>query len=176
MGKIFVYCFIIISISSCKSQSSIIELDNKDLVIFKFRKDSISILNNKYVTEIYNNQRKLVVTQEWRNYGYGYFEKNYIFIKNKDTMNLKCISGQETNFYYNNILFQKGNYELQFERPKLSIKGSELADKELNKLTFRNAYIREGNSKIIKQVPFKKLDFYKVSLKDKGVVWKKLNK
>jgi len=175
MKKILFYCFIVLSISSCKAQSTPIDLDTKDLIVFKFKKDSINIVNNKYVTEIYNKQDKLVLTQEWVGYGYRYFEKSYIFIKNKDTMNLKCISGQGSNFYFKDILFQKGDYELRFEMPKLIIKGSELVDKELNKLTFKNAYIREENSKVIKQVPFKELDFYKISLKDKGVIWKKLD-
>jgi hypothetical protein len=191
MKKILMYCFIILSINSCKAQSIHIDLDTKDLIVFEFDskvnlakfytkvynedgsfKEEIYASENK---EVYNKRKIVVITQEWRNYGYGYFEKSYIFIRNKDTMNLKCISGQETNFYYKDILFQKGNYELQFARPKFTIKGSELVDdKELNKLTFKNAYIREEDSTVIKKVPFKELDFYKISLKDKGIVWKKL--
>jgi len=188
MKKKLFYCFILLNISSCKAQSKPINLNTKDLIVFEFDtkvmlakspskvynengsfKEEINSSENK---EVYNKQDKFVLTQEWQSYGYNYFEKNYIFIKNKDTMKLKCISGQESNFYYKDILFQKGNYELQFEKPKFIIKDSDLTDAELNKLTFKNAYIRKN--KLIKQISFKELDFYKISLKDKGVMLKKI--
>jgi hypothetical protein len=168
----------ILSFSSCKGQKTLIESKSKDIIVFEFEDNNVkSLKNKKHITslandEIFNNNKIIIITQRWKGYGTGHFDKTYSFIKEKDTMNIYCICGQEANRYIQNIRFQKGNYKLHFENDVI-IKGSELADKELEKLTFKNAYMREENNTIIKQAPFKELDFYKISLKDKGVELKK---
>ncbi|WP_298545898.1 hypothetical protein [uncultured Aquimarina sp.] len=191
MKRIIIYCLILLITSSCKAQSTVIDLDSKDLIVFEFNykvelakfytkvynedgtfKKEIESSENK---EVYNKQKTIIITQEWQGYGSRYFDKKYLFIRNQDTMAISCNCGQEANFYFKDISFQKGHYELQFEQPKLTIKGSELADKNLNKLILKNAYIREGNSTVIKQAPFKKLDFYEISLNDNGVTLKQIN-
>ena len=181
MKTVFYYLIIILSISSCKGQKKIVESKSKDIIVFEFEGNDVkSVKNKKYLitgvnTEIYNKNKIIIIIQKWLGYGTGHFDKIYSFAKKKDTMNIHCLCGQELNRYIKNIRFQKGDYKLRFENETI-IKGSRIqVDNELKKTIFKNAYIREENSKVIKQVPFKELDFYKISLKDKGVIWKKLD-
>lgn len=177
--KTILYCLVaILYFSSCKGQKISIESKSKDIIVFEFEDTNVkSIKNRKNTTslaneEIYNNNKIIIITQKWKGYGTGRFDKTYSFIKEKDTMNIHCACGQEANRYIQNIRFQKGNYKLYFEND-IIIKGSELADKELKKLTFKNTYIREGNNKFIKHIPFKELEFYKISLKDEETILKR---
>ena len=128
MKTILYYLIIILSISSCKGQKIIIESKSKDIIVFEFEENNVKhisvkkkYLNTKGIiplnTTIYNKNKIIIITQRWQGYGTGHFDKIYSFAKEKDTMNIHCLCGQERNNYFKDIQFQKGDYELNFKIP-----------------------------------------------------------
>ncbi|MET3047018.1 hypothetical protein [Flavobacterium covae] len=178
--QIFVITFFVIS---CKAQKIVIETRSKDILVFGFNDENIKLINKpeslyipdkktyksfdtKHNTEIYNKQRILVISQNWSGYGSHYLEKKYSFIREKDTMNIKCKCGQERNYYFKNFTFKKGYYELSFTYSKDKIFGSEIkTTKEIQNTLFKNSYVSDENP-TQKDKYFKDLKFIEIDLKD----------
>lgn len=190
---IILICFVSIS---CRAQK-IIETDSKDVLVFEWENDDVQLA--KYYTKIYNEDNTYkatvetsankevfkdkninIITQEWKDYGYSYFDKKYTFIQQKDTMNIYCKCGQFRNYYFRNLEFKKGNFDLNFDfgtqyneqtkryemiRPSI-ILGSQIENsKDIQNILFKESYFFEEESSP-KNLYFKDLKFYEINLKD----------
>ena len=196
MKKIINICCIILFTFSCKAQDKVIETKSKDVLIFKFKSDNIQLAkfyskvhneDNSYKKtiessenkEIYNNSNIIIITQEWQGYGSHYFDKEYSFVLAKDTMNIKCKCGQNKKYFFKNLEFKKGNYELIFEYPKkyndstkkiesliIYVKGKQIrTPKKGQDILFKNTYVSHINS-TLQDTYFKDLKFIEIDLKD----------
>ncbi|MDN3674489.1 hypothetical protein QWY99_15720 [Flavobacterium branchiarum] len=168
---------------SCKAQKRIIETKSKDVILFNIEKSFFSILNNKYNQKVYGGNDFLIFTQNWSALGYNYFNKEYSFTQAQDTMNIKCNCGQERNYFFKNLEFKKGNYELRIDFPQRYndsekkyepqikyILGKQIrVPKEVQQILFQNFYIRWNdvdNPIKSKDLYFKDLYFIEIDLKD----------
>ncbi len=179
MKKNFYILIIALFLFSCKAQKKIIQAESKDVFLFNIENQNFSLLNNKYNEIVYKDNDYLIFTQKWNGYGSHYFNKEYSFTQLKDTMVIKCKCGQEANYSFKNLKFQKGNYELDFEYPiayNESIKkyerkikyvlGKEIkSSKELQNLIFNKTYISSEKT-TQKDEYFKELKFIEIDLKD----------
>lgn len=166
MKKILFYYFIVMITTSCKSQQKIIDLKSKDILVFNLYNDSIHFINSNYNQNTNLSNHNIMITQNWSGYGSHYFNKEYIFYKDKDTMNIKCFCGQERNYYFKNLGFKKGNYELKFKMPKKSTIGSKIETaKEVQDIIFKNTYVSDENP-TQKDKYFKDLKFIEIDLND----------
>ncbi|MEO8240645.1 MAG: hypothetical protein ABI576_21250 [Flavobacterium sp.] len=173
MKKIF-YLLVCLIIYSCKSQN-VVNVKSQDIFIFDFEDDNIKSIQNI----IFLKDNLIISSKKWGgvDLGYGNFKKQFEFIKNKDTMNLK-IKNQYNNLYLKNIQFKKGNYELDFlpdnykNRMKILsnyIKGNQIeTTKEVQNIFFNNAFIESTGNPITsnKNLYFKDLKFIEIDLKD----------
>lgn len=168
--------------TSCKSQT-IIETKSKDVLIFEFKNDNIKLA--RYYTkvyhqdgtyeaiveasankEIFNKQNISIITQEWQAIGSNYINKRYSFIQQKDTMTIKCICGQERNYYFKNLEFKKGNYELNFNSPKMKIQYQEIDSlNRVKNIFFKNTYVPEEELSI-RDLYLYDIRFYYIDLHD----------
>lgn len=181
---IFILTFIIFTFSF-NYQKKIIECKKKDLLIFEFEKNNTT-KNNKLILKdngknimVYNKNNFILATQLWLGYGSGHFDKKYSFIVNKDTMNIECECGQERNYYFKNLDFKKGNYELKFEFPKKYnadkkkyenetkyILGSKInMNNEMLNVLFKETYV-PNKKPIFQNVYFKDLKFTEIDIND----------
>ena len=107
----------------------------------------------------------ILITNKWTN-DFMSIEKYYSFIKQRDTMNISCRCGQERNYYFKNLGFKKGNYELKFNIPKESTIGSKIETaEEVQNIMFKNTYLSDENS-TQKDKYFKDLKFIEIDLND----------
>ncbi|MDN3674487.1 hypothetical protein QWY99_15710 [Flavobacterium branchiarum] len=183
MKKITLTLFITLILFSCKAQKRIIETKSKDVILFNIENSFFSILNNKYNQNVYSGNDFLIFTQNWTALGYNYFNKEYLLIRAEDTMNIKCNCGQERNFFFKNLEFQKGNFELiidysdrynnstkKYENREKYILGKQIRVlKEVQQILFQNTYSRWydiDNPIKSKDLYFKDLKFVEIDLKD----------
>ncbi|MFV0531967.1 MAG: hypothetical protein ACK5MD_11105 [Flavobacteriales bacterium] len=172
----------IFTLSSCSAQK-IINAKSKDVLVFNFKKENVIL--TKFYAKVYNQDgtyktavessenREVnskgnfsIITQDWQALGNHYYQKKYSFVLEKDTMNISCKCGQERNYYFKNLEFKKGNYELKFEIPNNRIKGSEIeTSKEVQKILFKNAYV-PNETPTQQDKYFKDLLFFQVNLED----------
>ncbi|AMA49008.1 MULTISPECIES: hypothetical protein [Flavobacterium] len=108
---ILFYLFIF---QSYKDQKIISDLERKNLIVFNFTDNNSKLfLNNS----IYSKDKLRINSSVWsdKNMGVGNFNREYYFLKDKDTMSIVCIScGKAENYYYfKNLEYGKGNYELK---------------------------------------------------------------
>jgi hypothetical protein len=177
MKNFVLYIVIGLITTSCKSQQRIIDLESKDIIIFNFKDDTVGFSNNKYNESIIINCN-VVITQNWSGYGSHYFKKEYNIVKQQDTMNIKCFCGQERNYYFKNIEFKKGIYELEFKISDYNINGTQIiAQKEQQNILFKNAYPwGESGDRDFRDTYFKDLRFIEIDLADTvNVKLKKVN-
>ena len=182
MKKIILY-LILGLFTTCKAQ---VEVNSKqrDILVFQTLTDNVkyeSIPVKEYIPdkkkylkfkrnsniEVYNKEKLIVISQSWSSYGSNHFNKYYSFIKDKDTMNITCECGQESNHYFKNLKFKKGNYELSFQLNKEKILGKQIkTPKEVQDILFKNSYIWWDVKGEFKNLYFKDLKFIEIDLKD----------
>lgn len=174
--KNIIYLFAYLLTSSCSTQNTIIDATKKDIVLFNFSENNISLPQG-----IYNSENYSVVINDRYLVGSRYGKYNYTLIKNKkDTMNIKCYCGQEENIYFKNLKFTKGNYELSFdfpkkynsqtkkyERKKTYTFGKHIkTKKETQKILFKNADYKQLRNPKYKNLYFKSLKFIELDIND----------
>ncbi len=190
--RLIIYVILVgFTFSSCSAQK-VVNLKSKDVLVFNFKTDDVRLA--KFYAKVYNqdgtyketiesseneeisNKENLVITQEWKPMGYGYYQKKYSFILDKDTMNISCKCGQFQNYYFKNLDFKKGNYELKFDfiekydeetkkhKPQIKyILGNEITtSKEVQNILFKNTY--ENSAQQDKY--FRDLKFIEIDLRD----------
>ncbi|ELY2018563.1 hypothetical protein SL053_002493 [Flavobacterium psychrophilum] len=192
--QIFVIMFFAIS---SKAQKTVIETRSKDILFFGFNDENIKLINKpeslyipdkktyksfdtKYNTEIYNKQRILIISQNWSGYGSHYLDKKYSFIKEKDTMNIKCKCGQGQNYFFKDLQFQKGAFELSFYFQKKYNEQTKKYESQINyilgnqiktpsdaqNILFENADYEMLRKPKFKNLYFKDLKFIEIDIKD----------
>jgi hypothetical protein len=197
MRKIVYIFAIIFFVISCDAQKTIVETKSKDILVFGFNHDNVNLINipesfyipdkkiyhtidAKYNKEVYNKKGLLVLTQNWTGYGSHYIDKKYSFIQNQDTMSIACKCGQEQNYFFRNLEFQKGKFELSFTFPKKQnvqtnkyesqinyILGNQIkTPQEVQSVLFKNSYIWWETKGEFKNIFFKDLKFVEIDLKD----------
>ena len=155
--KLINYLFIIlVMVLSCKSQS--VKTQNNqgnDIIIFNFYETKGNISSKKENNHFIQNlivHKKNKFMFEYKN-DYVPSPKNFEFYKNNDTMRIKCICNWYNNLIIDDLVFMKGYYELNV------IESLKTKPPKIIKTDF------ESNN----------ISFYKFALKDKGVIWKKLD-
>ncbi|AZA76556.1 hypothetical protein EG347_02950 [Chryseobacterium sp. G0186] len=195
MKNILIIITINLIFTSCNAQKAI-DTSSKDVLVFEFINENITLAkyyskvynrDNSYKKtieasenkEIFNDHNISIITQEWKTIGSKYYQKKYTFIQQKDTMTIHCNCGQERNYYFKNLPFKKGNYNLSFDIPKKYnretktyekdikyIYGSGItAVKEMQNTLFKNAYI-PSNEQTKRDLYFKDLKFVEIDIKD----------
>nr|WP_315239265.1 hypothetical protein [uncultured Flavobacterium sp.] len=209
MRNLFLCLFLCLFLQSCKGQSIIVDSEkDNDVIIFNLSNYDVSLINlpekhylpdtkrywetnPKFNTEIYSKNKFVIFKQRWQNIGYGYGEKYYNFINSKkDTMNIKCFCPQETNYFFKNLEFRKGKFELSFAFPKKQneqtkkyesqinyILGNQIkTPQEVQSVLFKNSYVWWETKGEFKNIFFKDLKFVEIDLNDStNVKLKKLD-
>lgn len=194
--NIFIYTLITnLIFTSCNAQKSI-DTASKDVLVFEFTHENITLA--KYYSKVYNRDNSYkktieasenkeifnknnisIITQEWKTIGSKYYQKKYTFIQQKDTMTIHCNCGQERNYYFKNLPFKNGNYNVSFDFPKKYNKETKtyekdikyiygsgiIAVKEIQNILFKNAYI-SSNERTKRDLYFKDLKFIEVDVQD----------
>ncbi len=147
---------ILVMVLSCKSQSVKTQNNQKnDIIIFNFHETKDEITSKKENNHFIQNlivHKKNKFLFEYKN-DYIPSPKNFEFYKKNDTMRIKCFCNWYNNLIIDDLTFTKGNYELNvIERLKVK-------DPKVIKTKFEL-----GN-----------ISFYKFTLRDKEVIWKKLD-
>lgn len=158
---------LLLTMFSCKAQDNIINMKSKDFHIFYFLDKNVHLLNADDVSEIYNSDGLICLTQEWAPYGSRYIKKKYSFVQDVDTMNITCYCGQERNYFFNKIRFEKGDYELNldYDYSKREIIGSDIRRENTPHLFLKNVYTpKEKNTQ--QDISLEKVKFIKIDLND----------
>lgn len=181
----FVCLFVCVISYCCKSQSKNVNIREKDILVFNFEINDcikginpierISIpgkgefniqTNNLY--EFYKKNKMIIMFQEWDNdqMSPSRFSKKYSFVRQKDTMTIKSRCGQERNYYFKNLIFQKRNYELSLKETNEKKLGKKIKTlKEIQDILFKGAYVSDKKP-IFQDVYFKDIEFYEINLRD----------
>lgn len=191
-----IYLILILFFNSCSGQKALLDFKQKDIYVFNFVKKNIKSIPPKEKVsirrastsnnidfnielntseEIYNDKNNIIQTQKKEtNINTNYFEKKFSFIKDKDTMNINCVCGQNRNYFFKKVKFIKGDFELHVNFPKKYNKlkkiyeekipyrfGKDIkASKELKALVFQ-----EGKNEKTK-IKFEKIKFIQLNLND----------
>lgn len=173
------FLLIYLSVFSCKSQAiDIVNSKNKDVIAFFVNQTGEKLKNPK---AIYNSRNYFLIQRTRANYNYdrNYHEAYFQFIKDKDTMNIKCYCTQGVNYIFRNLQFKKGTFNVSFDFPKKYneqtkkyvelkniISGNQIKNtKEIQKVLFTNFYV-SPDEPIQKDIYFKDLEFIEINLKD----------
>ncbi|WP_298545893.1 hypothetical protein [uncultured Aquimarina sp.] len=167
MSKIiFRLCFYF-AFTSCGAQNqTIFDLKKNDVIAFSFLENGIKLVESSHNQEVYNSNQLIVLKRRWANIGKNYFEKQFIFIKELDTMKISCNCGQEKNLYFTDIKFEKGEIEIQLPSNLNLEKAKNIfSDKKLNNTNVINSYNikNKGQKDTFVDLPFKELEFLVIS-------------
>ncbi|GGX16010.1 hypothetical protein [Aquimarina muelleri] len=166
MKKVILIIFSL-AFTSCGAQNqAILDLKKNDLIAFSFIENGIRPIESPYEQEVYNKNSIIILKRKWANIGKDYFEKQFVFVKNLDTMKISCNCGQEKNLYFKDLEFKKG--EIKIELPSnLNLEKAKdiFSDKKLNNTSAINSY--NFNNKGLKDtfvdLPFNELEFLIIS-------------
>ena len=149
--------------TSCGAQNKeFFDLKRKDVIAFNFSENDIKLLESIYDQEIYNHNGIIVFKRNWVNIGKDYFEKQFVFVKQLDTMKISCNCGQGKNLYFKNIKFKKKAIKIELpSNLNLEKAGNTFLDKELNNIEVINSYNskNKGQKDTFVNSPFKELNF-----------------
>lgn len=153
--KLINYLFIILVMAlSCKSQSIKTQNDHEnDIIIFNFSETKDEITSKKENNHFIQNlivHKKNKFLFEYKN-DYIPSPRNFEFYRANDTMSIKCYCNWYNNIIINDLLFEKGHFELNIIE-SLKTKKTKIIKTEFN---------------------LNNISFYEISLKDKE--WKKLD-
>lgn len=153
-----------------------IDVDRQDILVFNFIEHDISLVEFAYGTIcIYKDKNMIGLRNRWRGYGSSYIDKKFMFTQGCDTMRVAINCGQNCNFYFRNMEFRKGDFNIRIADkydPNTLIKGEDIScDIYLNNLFLKNAY---RDYQIKEDRYFKYIDFYEINMQDdKKIEWKK---
>lgn len=189
-----IYLFISIIFQTGKSQILEFETKSKDVLVFQFNTNNVSLAksyekvynkDNTYKAtieasvnkEIFNKDKLIIILQNWTGDGMmKTSDKKYVFTNNIDTMNIICKCNQLKNSYIKNLKFKKGNFKLNIFLSKKIVYGNEIKTaKEVQNFLFKKTYVSTENTNEQNKY-FKDLEFTIIDLNNTSSVrLKKLN-
>jgi hypothetical protein len=165
-------------------------MNRQDILVFEFKSDNIHFVDEYKLSkeafpvphEIYKYDNYIILRNGWMSaFGTSYIEKHFVFIQGTDTMKIIINCGQESDLYFKNIEFKKGNYKMwignKYNQDTL-LKGEDItSDEYLNNLVFKNAYIKKKNVRAyFGDIHFKEILFYKIDIeKRKDIIFYKVD-
>ncbi|WP_284463813.1 hypothetical protein [Chryseobacterium sp.] len=166
MKKIFFAILVLPFIYSCNAQRKIAKEDmySSNLLLLKPEK-GVSILQKTFMQ---NDTYILIKDRKWTDIPRP---TKISFIKDKDTMNYVISYGNTGNYYFHNIKFKKGNYNIEILKNNLesSDKANVFNDNILLYKLFNNSTRKREDTKlndvIFYSVDFEKLDNVKIERK-----------
>jgi hypothetical protein len=141
---------------------------SKDVIVFQFIDNDVNLLKTRYMVQVYKTETLIVATQRWAQYGLDYLEQKYLFSNGRDTMKVSCGCGQQRHLFLKNLHFEKGQFNLEVKIPmEAQIEGKGIAsDDKLNALLLKNVWDQISYPRILEDVPFEKMRFHLIDLKN----------
>lgn len=169
----FIKALYLLSLFSCKTEQLTIDYKNYDILFMQFYEKDVKSINNNFYQKKHNLIKGIDYSRDFN----PRYKSQIILTKKNDTMKISCQFPERYNYYFKNMKFRKGKYDLQYkkslqglllEKNIFEIKGENIeTSKLIQYILFKNILISDSLKRYKqKDVLFKNLKFRVIDFSD----------